>query len=182
MADLLDDPTLRRVIVVAGIAEDQDRGLRPDVLAPLVPERLERVAVVGVAVDPDHVGLGVHPVDGLGDVLRALEEAGDLVDAVDEHEAANTGELRADGVGELEGEAREGGDRPGDVGDHEDLGLRWSGVAVLGLRRHPAVGDRYPVRPRKSSLHRSPPEINPIRPRRAGEQHQEQNGTTDERR
>ena len=64
-----------------------------DLLAPALPEHLEGVAVVGVAVDPDHVGLGVDPVDGLGDVLDALEEAGDLVDAVDEHEGPHLGEL-----------------------------------------------------------------------------------------
>ena len=46
-----------------------------DVAGVLLPERLERVPVVGVPVDPDDVGLGVDPVDGLGDVLDALEVA-----------------------------------------------------------------------------------------------------------
>ena len=86
------------MVVVAGVAEDQHRGLGADVLAVALPEHLEGVPVVGVAVDPDHVGLGVDPVDGLDDVLGALEEAGDLVDAVDEHEAPHLGELAGDGV------------------------------------------------------------------------------------
>ena len=58
----------------------------PISLPQLLPEHLEGVAVVGVAVDPHDVGLGVDPVDGLADVLDALEEPGDLVDAVDEDE------------------------------------------------------------------------------------------------
>ena len=74
--------------------------LGPISLPHLLPEHLEGVAVVGVAVDPDHVGLGVDPVHGLGDVLDALEEAGDLVDAVDEHERPHLRELAADGVDE----------------------------------------------------------------------------------
>ena len=65
----------------------------PIVLAVALPEHLEGVAVVGVAVDPHDVGLGVDPVDRLGDVLGALEEVGDLVDAVDEHERADLREL-----------------------------------------------------------------------------------------
>ncbi len=73
--DLLDHPGLGGVVVVAGVAEDQHGGLRADLLAPRLPEHLEGVAVVGVAVDPHHVGLGVDPVDGLGDVLDALEVA-----------------------------------------------------------------------------------------------------------
>jgi hypothetical protein len=38
-----------------------------------------------VAVDPDDVGLGVDPVDGLGDVVGS-KIVGHLVDPVDEHE------------------------------------------------------------------------------------------------
>ena len=56
------------------------------------------MAVVGVPVHPDHVGLGVDAVHCFGYVVDALEEPSDLVDAVDEHEAAHLGELRADGV------------------------------------------------------------------------------------
>ena len=37
-------------------------------------EHLERVAVVGVAVDPDHVGLGVDPLHGVADVGRASKK------------------------------------------------------------------------------------------------------------
>ena len=64
-----------------------------DLLAPALPEHLEGVAVVGVAVDPHHVGLGVDPVHGLADVVDPFEEAGHLVDAVDEHEGPHLGEL-----------------------------------------------------------------------------------------
>jgi hypothetical protein len=56
------------VIVVACVTQDEDGGLRGDLAAEAVPEGLQRVAVVGVAVDPDDVGLGVDLVDGLVDV------------------------------------------------------------------------------------------------------------------
>jgi hypothetical protein len=73
------------VVVVARVAEQDDRRLGRDLeVVPLV-EDLERVPVVGVAVDPDDVGVGVDPLDGLRDVVGLLEEARDLVDAVDEH-------------------------------------------------------------------------------------------------
>ena len=127
------------MVVVAGVAEEDHRRLGRDLLAPPLPQRLERVAVVGVAVHPDHVGLGVDPVDGLGDVLDPLEVARHLVDAVDEDERAHPRELRGDGVDELEGEAGEGGHRPGDVGDDEDLRLGRPGIAELRLGRHASV-------------------------------------------
>ena len=130
------------MVVVAGVAQDEHGRLGPDLLAPLLPEHLEGVAVVGVAVDPDHVGLGVDPVHGLADVLDALEEAGHLVDAVDEDERADLRELALDGVDELQGEAGERRHRPGDVGDHEDLGLVRARVLELGLGGHTPVGQR----------------------------------------
>ena len=114
----------------------------PTSLPVALPEHLEGVAVVGVAVDPHHVGLGVHPVHGLGDVLDALEVLGDLVDAVDEHERADLGELALDGVDEHQREAGERGDRPGDVGHHHQLGLGRPRVLELRLGGHAAVGER----------------------------------------
>ena len=51
------------------------------------------MTVVGVAVHPDDVGLGVDAVHGVGRIVGAFEEPGDLVDPVDEHEAAHLGEL-----------------------------------------------------------------------------------------
>ena len=130
------------MVVVPGVAEDDHRGLGADLAAVRVPEHLEGVAVVGVAVDPDHVGLGVDPVHGLADVLDALEEAGDLVDAVDEHERAHLRELAGDGVDEVQGEAGEAGHRTGDVGDDEDLRLGRARVAELRLGGHTAVAER----------------------------------------
>ena len=84
----------------------------PDLAAPLLPEHLERVAVVAVAVDPHDVGLGVDAVHRFGDVFDALEVARHLVDAVDEDERTHLRELAADRVDEVEGEAGERGDRP----------------------------------------------------------------------
>src|SRR5947209_8087752 len=86
VAQLFHDPRLGRVVVVAGVAQEDHRALGRDLGAPLVPEDLEGVAIVGVAVDPDDVGFGVHAVHRLIDVLGALEEPGDLVDPVDEDE------------------------------------------------------------------------------------------------
>ena len=104
----------------------------------------EGVAVVGVAVDPHHVGLGVDAVHGVGDVVDVLEEPRDLVDAVDEHEAAHLGELRADGVHEVQREPGEGRHRPRDVGDDDDLGLGRPRVAELGVDRHAPGRQRVP--------------------------------------
>jgi hypothetical protein len=81
------------VVVVPRVAEEDDAGLGGDLLPPLVPERLEGVAIVGVAVDPDDVSLGVDPVHCFGDVLDAFEERRDFVDAIDEHEGSHLGEL-----------------------------------------------------------------------------------------
>src|SRR5438874_1217662 len=82
LPQLLHDPRLGGVVVVPGVAEEDHRALRRHLGPPPVPEDLKSVAVVGVPVDPDDVGLGVHPVHGLVDVVGALEEAGHLVDAV----------------------------------------------------------------------------------------------------
>ena len=100
------------MVVVPRVAEDHHRRLRADLLALALPEDLEGVAVVGVAVDPHDVGLGVDAVDRLADVLDALEHPGHLVDAVDEDERAHLGELARDRVHEVEREAGERGHRP----------------------------------------------------------------------
>ena len=67
------------MVVVPGIAKDQDRGLGPDLLAILLPEHPEGVAVIGVPVDPDHIGLGIDSMHGLPNVLHSLKKAGHLV-------------------------------------------------------------------------------------------------------
>ena len=129
------------VVVVARIAQQQHGGLRADVLAVALPEHLERVAVVAVPVDPHHVGLGVDPVDGVGDVFLAAEVVGDLVDAVDEHERAHLRELALDGVHEHQREPGERRHRAGDVGDDHQLGLGRTRVLELRLGRHAAVAE-----------------------------------------
>src|SRR4051812_49761826 len=48
----------------------------------------------------------------------------DLVHAVDEHPRSHLRKLALHRVDELQREAGEARDRPGDVGDHHDLGLR----------------------------------------------------------
>jgi hypothetical protein len=130
------------VVVVARIAQEQHGRLGAHVLAVALPEDLEGVAVVAVAVDPDHVGLGVDPVDRLADVLDALEQARDLVDAVDEDERAHLGELVRDGVHEVQREAGERRHRPEMSATTKISGLDGPRVAELGLERHAAVGQR----------------------------------------
>ena len=132
------------MVVVARVAEDDHGRLRADLAAVTIPEHLERMPVVGVSVDPDDIGLGVDPVDGVGDVLDPFEEPGHLVDAVDEHERSHPGELPRDGVDELEGETGEGGHRTGDVGDDEDLGLGRARIAELRIDGDAAVAQRMP--------------------------------------
>src|SRR5438067_6607778 len=80
LAHLLQHPGLGRVVVVAGVAQQNHARLGADLATPPFPERLEGVAVVGVAVDPDDIGLGVDAVHRLGDVLDAFEELRHLVD------------------------------------------------------------------------------------------------------
>ena len=52
-----------------------------------------------------------------------LQQAGDLVDAVDEGEAAQLGELLVHGVEQRQGELGELDHRAGDVGEHVQVGL-----------------------------------------------------------
>ena len=136
---LLDHPRLRRVIVVASVPEQQDRRLGVDVLAISLPEHLERVPVVAVAVDPDDVCLRVDPMDRLADVLGGLEVARHLVDAVDEDEGTDLGELPLDRIDEHEGEPREGGHAAGDVGHDHQFGLGWPRILELRVGGHAAV-------------------------------------------
>ena len=88
----------------------------------MLVEYLEGVPIVGVAVDPHDVGLGVDPVHRLRDVVGFLEEPRDLIDAVDEHPGPHLRELAGHRVHELQGEAGEARHRSGDVGDDHDLG------------------------------------------------------------
>ena len=103
---------------------------------------LERVAVVGVAVDPHDVGFGVHAVDRGGQLVGLVEEARDLVDAVDEHPRPHLRELALHRVHELQREAGERRHRTRDVGDHHDLRLRRARPLELRLGRHAAVRQR----------------------------------------
>ena len=137
-------PGLRRVVVVAGVAEEDQRRLLGHLVEVTVVEHLEGVAVVGVAVDPHHVGFGVDAVDRLGDVVGALEEPGDLVDPVDEHPGADLRELAGHRVDELQREAGEARHRAGDVGDDHDLGFRRVRMTELRLRGDAAVGQGRP--------------------------------------
>jgi len=84
----------------------------------------------------------LNPVHGVGDVVSRVEEAGDLVDAVDEHEAAHLRKLRTDGMDEVQGETGEGGNRARDIGDHHDLGLGRPWVAELRIDRDPTGRQR----------------------------------------
>ena len=132
------------MVVVAGVAEHHDARARRHLVAPAPVELGQRVPVVGVAVHPDHVRLGVDAGHRLGRVDHALEEPRHLVDPVDEDEAAHLGELRGDGVDEVQGEAGEAGHRPRDVRDHEDLGLGRTRVAEARLDRDAAGRERAP--------------------------------------
>ena len=57
-----------------------------------------------MAVDPHHIGFSVDPVDRVLDVFDTFEVVGDLVDAVDEDEGADLGELALYRVDEHQGE------------------------------------------------------------------------------
>src|SRR5438270_6128664 len=93
LGHLAQHPGLGRVVVVAGVTEQQDGRLGVDLAPPALPERLEGMSVVGVPVHPDHIRLGVDPVDVVRDDLGCLEVVGDLVDPVDEHVGSDPAEL-----------------------------------------------------------------------------------------
>ena len=117
-----------------------------DLVAPTPVELAQRVAVVRMAVHPDDVGLGVDAGHRLGRVDHALEEPCHLVDPVHEDEAAHLGELRRDGVHQVQGEAGETGHRPRDVRHHEDLGLGRARVPEPRLNGHAARRQGAPHR------------------------------------
>src|SRR5262249_29806243 len=56
LLELLEHPVLRRVVVVARVAEQDDRRLGCHLLVVVLVEHLEGVPVVGVTVDPYDVG------------------------------------------------------------------------------------------------------------------------------
>ncbi len=165
MGNLLDDPALAGVIVVAGVAQDDHGALGADLPARTLPERLEGVPVVAVPIHPDHVGLGVDPVDGLHDVVGALEQVGHLVDAVDEHKRTDAAELARQGIDQVQGEAGEGRHRPGDVGDHEDLRLVGARRAELRVGGYAAGAER--VADRRAEVQGASPAATPL----AGQAH-----------
>ena len=77
------------MIVIASVTEQQHRRFRTDVLAVALPKHFERMAIIGVPIDPHHVGLGVDAMNRLGDVFSGLEVIGDFIDAIDEHERSH---------------------------------------------------------------------------------------------
>ncbi len=79
---------------------------------------------------------------GLGDVVGALQEVGHLVDAVDEGPRTGARELRRQGVNQLQGEAGEGGHRPGDVGQDPQFGFGAVAGLETGVGRGAAAGQR----------------------------------------
>src|SRR5271156_1472878 len=114
LPDGLQDALGGVVVVGAGIAEHDDGGAPAHLLAPALPERLQRVAVIRPAVQPYAAAHGVEMPGGIDDVRRPLQDIGYLVDAVDEYEAADTGELRTQREHELQGERGERGNGAGD--------------------------------------------------------------------
>ncbi len=134
--------SLGGTVVVAGVAGDDHRGGGPQVaLSDLVPELAQHRAVVGVAVVADHVGVA-HDLPGPDAVLGGSEQVADLVDGVDEHEAAGPGQLGRQGAHQAQGEQRHVRDGAGDVAEHEQLGPL--GLALVGghVDGHSPGGDR----------------------------------------
>jgi hypothetical protein len=71
------------VVIVSGIAKDENCGLGSDFASVLLPKDFKGVAVVRVAIDPNNIGLGVHSVNSDTDVFDALEILRDLIETVD---------------------------------------------------------------------------------------------------
>ena len=85
--DLLEDPGLGGVVVVAGVTPGSSPwswGRRLSRSAPRTPRRRGR-SRSGRPPTPTSAS-AFTPVDGLADVVHPFEEAGHLVEAVDEHE------------------------------------------------------------------------------------------------
>src|ERR1700730_11858469 len=93
LADGLEHPRSRRVIVVAPVAQDDYAGPLPDLRAPLIPEALQHHAVIGMTVQAHRARPAVDVTRAARHVGCRLEDAGDLLDPVDEHEAPDPGEF-----------------------------------------------------------------------------------------
>ena len=146
LGEVLQHPGVGLPVVVAGVAEDDDGGARGDVAGVVGVELLEAVAVVGVAVEPDELGLDHHPLDRLGGVAL-VEQAGHLVEGVDERERADLAELLLQRVDQHQREPGERGDRPGHVADDEQLGLVRAARLERRVERHAAGRQRPPDGP-----------------------------------
>src|SRR4051794_25287952 len=133
-------------VVVACVAQDQQRALRRDRVGPALREHVEGVAVVTVSVEPHDVGLLRHSRERIDDVTAALEERRDLVAGVDEREHPDLRELLPKGEGQQHREVREGRHTSTDVA--EDDKLRFVRLARLedGRERNAAARQRRPDR------------------------------------
>lgn len=113
----------------------------PDVLAPLLPEHLEGMPVVGVpSIHTTSASFTLWIASRMSSVpsKKCVTSSTPSMN----NERADPRELTADGVHEMQREPGEAGDRAADVGDHEDLGLGRPRVLELGLGWHAAVAQR----------------------------------------
>ncbi|CAB4584911.1 unannotated protein [freshwater metagenome] len=95
------------MVVVTSIAKNENCGLRSDFTTVLFPKDLECVAVIGMAIDPNDIGLGIHPMNRNADVLDALEILRYFIEPIDKDKGSNSRELPGDCVNELQRKASE---------------------------------------------------------------------------
>jgi len=95
--------------------------------------------VVAVAVNPHHVGFGVHFVDGFLNIFGRLEVLGHFVDAIDKDERSHLAELALNCVHQHQGEARKRRHAARDVGHHHQFWFGRARILELRLSRHTAV-------------------------------------------
>ena len=81
------------MIVGAGIAGDEQDRARRQLSQIAVLELMKCIAVVGMAVEPYHLGFGTDAAQCLGEISSGTEELGYLVDRVDEGERSHPAEL-----------------------------------------------------------------------------------------
>src|SRR3989454_323657 len=118
---VLEHPVVRQVVVVAPVAQDDDRGALVHRGQEVPVEGLEGTPEVRVGVDVDDVAVE-RRLDRVVDVAL-LEEARDLAYLGDEDEAPHLRVEVLERVDELEHEARHVAHRVGDVAQHHHLRL-----------------------------------------------------------
>src|SRR5579875_2081872 len=160
LANLAQAPVVRKVVIVAPVAQHDDRGLLVDRGNMFLEEQPEGAPKVGMRIDVDDLAAQRQLQRRRGVVLAKM--LGDLADIGDEYKAAHARVEVLQCIHELQHEARYVAHRIGHVAKHHHLRLFAPAAIELQLERHAAAGqavtqsflDVEAAAPRPPSAHR----------------------------